>query len=216
MLQQLEQRREALISFTATARIEVKKYGVKRSYDSASVALDGKQRLRLDIYDPFGMAMFSFVWNGTEAFYRRQGERITHAGKDGLEQIFGAEISPPELWAILTGNAPASGPAAVADLRCTPDQAYVLDLRDKDAQSEVRVRLVGKDNSPLEIASIQLSRSGEAVYRAEYGEYAAQNNYRLPQTVSIESPAKHITVSIRYSDAEVNSPLGDEVFTLAE
>ena len=194
------------------------KGGRKRSFDSAGIVVDGLRRLRIEAYGPLGQPVMALVWDGREILLRLPGEDAAgRTGPAGLERLLGAGLEPSELCAVLSGNVPAGGEHAAAMLLCAPSGDCVLELRQGDARRLVRVSAPspGPDQGPR-ILSYERYQSDKLLFQARFDGFAEISHYRLPMQIVIGSPDKDLQVTVLYSDADVNTLIGDDAFILTD
>jgi hypothetical protein len=211
-------RRQSFSTFKAFASVESVRAGRKRSFDTVGIIVDGQKRLRAEAFGPLGQSLFSLVWSGGGLLVRRdEGNVVAMPARAGLERIFGMEIDAAELCAVLTANLPAGLQPADGRAYQEPDGSVLLEWND----GGIRRRYFVVPPEPgsgrgFRITASEVYRSRELVYRARYEQTEEVSGYLMPKTVKLENPERNISLTILYSDLDVNLPLSDEVFQLPE
>ena len=218
VLQALERHRQSFSGLKAVANVEVAKGSRKRTLDTVGIVVDDERRFRIEAYGPLGQSLSVIVWDGREILMRRPGEdKVVRPGPKGLERLFGQGVEASELCALLTGNIPGTDSAAAARLLCGKDGMCVLELRTDDDVRQVRVFTppAGSAREPR-VLSYAFYRAGKLMFQANFDRYTEISHYALPVQIVIENPDKKLHVTVTYSEAEVNIPLSDDAFTLAD
>jgi outer membrane lipoprotein-sorting protein len=217
LLQALERHRKSFSGLKAVASVEIVKRDRKRTLETVGVVVDGQRRLRMEAYGPLGESLMAVVWDGRDLLVRQPGEEgVVQPGPAGLERLFGEGLEASELCALLSGNIPDAGESAAA-LLCRQNGDCVLELRKGDLLR--RVRVSASEERPgwePRILAYELHRKGKLLFQARFGEFAEISHYRLPMKILIENPAGKLQLTVLYSEAEVNTPIGDEVFSLTD
>lgn len=217
LLQALEQRRQSFAGLKAMASVEVVKRGGKRTLENVGIVLDGQRRFRIEAFGPLGQSTLALVWDGRELFARLPGnDRVVREGPEGLERLLGAGLEVRELCNLLSGNIPVIAPSSGARLFCGQAGDCMLELSSDDSVRRVSVRFPSGPGSKPKLVSQALYRSGKLVYQARFEGAAEIAHYLLPMTLVIENPDKKLLLTIVYSDAEVNIPIGDGAFLLED
>jgi outer membrane lipoprotein-sorting protein len=218
VLQALERHRQSFSGLKAVASVEVAKGGRKRILDTVGIVVDDERRLRIEAYGPLGQSLSAIVWDGREILMRRPGEdRVVRPGPKGLERLFGQGVEASELCALLAGNIPGTGDAAAARLLCGKDGMCVLELQTDDGIRQVRVSTQPAESArEPRVLSYALYRAGKLMFQVHFDRYTDISHYALPVQIVIENPDKKLHVTVTYSEAEVNIPLSDDAFTLAD
>jgi outer membrane lipoprotein-sorting protein len=215
LLQALEQRRSAFTGLKSFARIKVVKRGRKRVLESVGIVLDAQRRFRIEAYGPLGQSRLVVVWNGREVLARLPGnDGVVRQGPLGLERLLGAGLEVQELCALLSGNIPADVPLSDARLFCGRNSMCTLVLTQGDVVRRLGIFVPPGPEYLPRFVSQELSVSGDLVYRAKFDRTAVIASYPLPMSIVIENPDKKLSLTIAYSDAEVNIPISDESFLL--
>jgi hypothetical protein len=209
-------RRQSFATLKALAVVESVRSGRKRSYENVGIIVDGQRRLRAEAYGPLGQAVFTLVWGGSGISLRQDDDSTSMPAAAGLEKLFGVEIEASELCAVLTANLPASASSAAPRAYQEPDGSVLLEWTDGAMLRRFFVVLPAGTGPGQEVRIVasELYRSGKLVYRAWYEQTTAVSRYLMPKTVKIENPGKKISLTILYSDLEVNLPISDDAFIL--
>jgi hypothetical protein len=100
---------------------------------------------------------------------------------------------------------------------CTQNNSCVIELPEGDTVRRIRVLPPSLRPAPLvRIAVQEFYRSNTLVYRTRYERMQEVSHVLLPRTIVIESPGKGVTITIEYTEADVNVTAADEVFTLSD
>jgi hypothetical protein len=214
----LEQQRQAFTGLRAIASVDVVRRGKKRSFDTVGIVIDTRRRLRVEAFGPLGQSLIALVWDGNDVLLRMQDDdRTMRPGKAGIERLLGMSVEPSELCGILSGEITEIARPRDARAFCTPNNACVIELPEGDTVRRVRVLPPSLSPDPkVRIAVQELYRSNTLMYRARYERMQEVSHILLPRTIVIESPAKGVTITIEYTEADVKVTVPDEVFTLSD
>ncbi len=218
LLEALDQQRHAFFNLTAVASATIRKSGRKRSFDTVGVVVDDQRRFRLEAYGPLGQSIMIIIWDGKELVLRLPEEdRIDRKGAAGLEQLLGQGLEPAELCAILSGNIPDAGKTSSPALLCGTNEDCILKLSSGNLLRSFRVSYPEEQSGrEPRIRSYELSRSGSILFRARFDRVEEISHYPLPTQIEVENPEKNLKLTIVYREAEVNTTIDDEVFSLTE
>jgi outer membrane lipoprotein-sorting protein len=218
LLEALDRQRQTFTSLKAVASATFAKSGRKRTYDSVGVVIDDQRRFRLEAYGPLGQSIMAIVWDGQEILLRLPDEnRVDHKGPAGLEQLLGQGLEPSELCAILSGNVPEEVKTATSVLLCGTNNDCILKLSSGDLLRTFRVSYpVDQPGWQPRIRSYELSRSGSILFRAQFDRVEEISHYPLPMQIDIENPEKNLKLTIVYHEANVNTAIDNEAFSLTD
>lgn len=218
LLQALEQQRNAFVALKAVASATLVKSGHRRTFDSVGVVVDDQRQFRIEAWGPLGQSIMAIVWNGEEMLIRLpEKNTVEHTGPAGLEQLLGQGVEPSELCAILSGNVPDAGMAASPVLLCGKTGDCILKMSNGAVLRTFRVSYpLDKAGWEPRIRSYELSRSGSLLFRARFDRVEEISHYPLPTEIVIESPGKNIQLMLNYLDANVNTPIDKEAFSLTD
>jgi len=218
LLQALEQQRHAFSGLKAVASAALVKSGRRRSFDSVGVVVDDQRRFRLEAYGPLGQSIMAVVWDGRDMLLRLpEKNRIDRTGPAGLEELLGPGLEPSELCAILSGSMPDKAGDTSPVLLCGESGDCVLKMSSGVMVRTFRVSYpVGKEGREPRIHSYELSRSGSVLYRAKFDSVEEISHYPLPTNIVIESPEKKLQLMINYHEADVNTPIDNDAFSLTD
>jgi uncharacterized protein DUF4292 len=217
LLQALEGRRQAFEGLKAVASVEVVKGLKRKTFDTMGIVVDAQRRLRMEAYGPLGQSIMALVWDGREILLRLPGEdKVTQPGPAGLARLLGQGVEPSELCAILSGNLPETAGSDAA-LLCRQDGGCVLELRQGKVLRRVRTTstFTGSAQEPR-VVSYEFYRAGKLLFEARFDRFEEISHYRLPMQIVIENPERNLRMAIHYAEAEVNTPLGDDAFSLTD
>ena len=213
LVQALEQRLRSFSGLKAMAGIRAVRKDRRRSFETVAVLVRGQERFRMDAYGPLGETLVSLVWNGETMVADLGGQRrVIPPKSSGLERLLGADVDPAELCAIFSGNVPAASLGPDSRVFCSGTGTCVLET--KQDEKVFRVHPAQGWESKATVRSYEVYRGRSLVYRVIYGSPETVSGYSLPRTIVVENPDKRMTLTISYSEAEVNVSLQEEVFTL--
>jgi hypothetical protein len=217
LLQALARHRQSFVGLKAIASVEVAKRGRKRTFDTVAVVIDHTRRFRIEAYGPLGQSLMALVWDGRDTLLRLPGEEGgILPGPTGLERFFGEGMEAAELCALLAGNIPETD-ASAATLLCRQNGDCILELRNGSLLRRVRVSqpAEGSDWEPR-ILAYESHRADKLMFQARFDEAVEIAHYRLPMRIVIENPDRKLQLTVLYSEAEVNTPLSDDIFSLTD
>jgi hypothetical protein len=218
LLQALEQQRHAFSGLKAVASATLVKSGHRRTFDTVGVVVDDHSRFRIEAYGPLGQSIMAVVWDGREMLIRLPEEnKVDHTGAAGLEKLLGQGLEPSELCAILSGNMPDKPEDTSPVLLCGETGDCILKLSNGSLIRTVRVSYpVGKAGWEPRIRSYELLRSGSLLYRVQFDRVEEISHYPLPTEIVIDSPEKKLQLILNYHEADVNTPIDNEAFSLTD
>jgi hypothetical protein len=218
LVQALEQQRQSFIGLKAIASVQVVRQGKKRTFDDVGIVLDAQRRLRVEVFGPLGQSLIALVWDGNDVLLRMQDDdRIMRPGRAGIERLLGMSVEVKDLCAILSGTITEITRPSDARVFCTQNNACVLELSERNTVRLIHV--LPPSVSPaswVRIAAQEVYRSNTLVYRTRYERMQEVSHVLLPGTIVIENPEKGVSVTIEYTEADVNMPVADDVFTLSD
>jgi hypothetical protein len=218
LLQALEQRRQSFAGLKAVAGIEAVRKGRKRAFDNVGIVLASQDRLRIEAYGPLGQSLLALVWDGRDVLLRLpEQDRVVRPGAAGLERLFGAGLEVQELCSALAGNIPPVPASAAVSAACGRGELCELKIRQGDLVRRVQVLSHPSGSGVLLTPVIaELYRSGKLVYRARFEEVAEIAHYLMPKEVIIENPEKNFSLTIGYTEVDVNVPIDEALFSLPD
>jgi hypothetical protein len=164
-----------------------------------------------------GESLFALVWTGADVLVRKAGEsEPMTVGQFGLERIMGVPLSPADLCSILSGNLPNIPEGSTAEVRCAPAGWCLVDLRHDVQRWRVKIEPKGGTNGDLRIDAIELYRDERIVFRSAFA-YVKEGAYRAfpdPTRITIDSPARDMSVTVFYEDVDRNVRVEDSAFVL--
>ncbi len=214
----LDHRRHSFSSLKALARLEIEKGGRKRIFEFVGAVVDDQRRFRLEAYGPLGQSLMAVVWDGDDIVIRMPDEdKVVRTGPAGLEKLLGRGLVPRELCAALSGNIPEAGSVITASRRCNQEGGCLIELGNNETIRRIRVddSVSGSMKSP-QIQYYELYRSDKLLFRTQFNHYKEISHYLLPQQIIIESYDKNLSMTVEYSEIELNSPVSDDAFTLSD
>ncbi len=214
LIEALDQHRQALSGLKAVASVAVVRSGRRRFYDTVGIVLDGRRRLRLEVYGPLGQSLVTLIWDGPHALLRREDGRVVHPSSSDLEKLFGVAMDAEDLCAVLTGNVPARALSAATDAFRNPDGSALVVLSEGGTERRVFMMPAAGSARSVSVTAEELYRSDRLVYRVRYQDPAEVSQYLIAKTVVIESPEQNTTLTVVFNDMDVNAPLPDDAFTL--
>ena len=210
----LEQQRAAVTTLKAIAGIEIVKGGRRRSLDTIGIVFDVRRRLRIEAYNPLGQTITVLVWDGDEVLARLQDGEIKKPGQAGIERMLGISIDAKELCAILSATVSEIARPQQAQAFCETNGACVIVLSEDGTERRVHMRT--PVSSPVRVTEQELYRGDTLIYRVRYDWSEPIANGSIPTKVIIENQGKQITLTIKYSEADLNLPVSEDAFTLGE
>jgi outer membrane lipoprotein-sorting protein len=217
LIEALERHRQAFEGLKAVASVEVVKGIRRRSFDTVGVVVDAQRRLRMEAYGPLGQTVMAIVWDGREVLLRMPGEdKVKRPGPAGLERLLGQGVEPSKLCELLSGNVPDTA-GSDATLLCRQDGGCVLELRQGKVLRRARTASssAGSAQEP-QVVSYEFYRAGKLMFEARFDRVEEISRYRLPMRIVIENPERNLRMTIHYTEAEVNTPIGDDAFSLTD
>ncbi|MFN8643191.1 MAG: DUF4292 domain-containing protein [Candidatus Binatia bacterium] len=200
-------RRAALRSLRAWARL---------SYESPQESHRAKQlliaerpdRLRLEIFSPYGAVFVLAAADGSLAAYDRGAKTVYRgaANADNLRRYTQMDLPVAGAVDLLLGTPPidAAEPGVV-----TVD-ADAIELWHGTADGGARVAWYSAALAPLRYE--ERDRDGAVRLRAAWDGYAAIDGVPVATQLQIELPPSQQRIAIALSEVEVNPPLADGVF----
>ena len=211
----LEQQQKSFMTLKAIASVDVFRRGKKRSFDTVGIVFDARRRLRVEAYGPLGQSIVALVWDGKDVLLRLQDDGIKKPGQAGIERILGMSMDAKELCAILSGTITEIVRPQDARPFCTQDGSCVIEFHEDDLERRVRV-LTTSSSPAIRVASQELYRAETLVYRVRYDQTETISQGALPRKLVIENPEKQATLTVEYTEADMNVPVSEDTFTLAE
>jgi len=214
LVQALARRAGAFSTLKSVATIELARKEHRRYFDSAGVVVKGRDRFRIEAYNPLGQTVALLVWDGRDVTFDLEGTQRVLPNGAGLERFLGSDVEPGDLADILAGNIPGMGRVTSAKLRCAESGACLLDLyATKDTLIRVRPA-AGKEPTGAPVRSCEVLRKGSLLYQVRYEVEREIAGYVLPTRIIVENPDKQVSLTIQYADPEVNVPVDEHAFEL--
>jgi hypothetical protein len=131
--------------------------------------------------------------------------------------LFGAGLDVQELCAALAGNIPPVPASAVVSAACGRGDLCEVTIRQGDLVRRVQVvnHPSASGSMPTPVIS-ELHRSGKLVYRARFEQVAEIAHYLMPRAVIIENPEKKFSLTVGYTDVDVNVSIDRSLFSLSD
>lgn len=216
LLRALEDRNRAFSSLRAIAEIRVSRKDRKRSFDSVGILVNNRNQFRIEAYGPLGQTLVTLISNGKEVLLDLEGQRrLLEPGSWQLERVLGANLGPAELCAVLSGNIPLPASDSNSRLLCAADGRCLLEVRDGETLVRVRQDAAGEsEESP--IRSYEVYRADRPIYQVTFESFARISGYALPMKISVENRDRKMTLTVTYSEADVNVPLNVRAFVIPE
>ena len=218
LVQALERQRRAFTGLKAIAGVEVVTRGKKRFFDTVGIVLDAQRRLRVEAFGPLGQSLVALVWDGKEVLLRMQDDdRVLRPGQAGIERLFGMSVEAKDLCAIFSGTITEITRPLDSRALCTQNNTCVIELSEGDTERRISVLPFTVSPAPsVRIAVQELYRSNALVYRTRYERMQEVSHVLLPRSIVIENPEKGVTITIEYTEADVNVNVSDDTFTLSD
>lgn len=200
-------RRTAVRSLRAWARLSYESPDESRRAKQLLVA-ERPDRLRLEIFSPFGAVFVLAAADGALAAYDRGAKTVYRgaASADNLRRYTQMDLPVTGAVDLLLGTPPidAAAPGVV-----TAD-GDTIELWRETADGGARVVWYSAALEPLRYE--ERDRDGRVRLRAAYGGYTAVDGVPVATQLQIDLPPSQQRIGIALSDVEVNPPLADAVF----
>jgi hypothetical protein len=217
LVRALEAQRRSFTGLRAIASVEVVRRGKKRNFETVGIVLDAQRRLRVEVFGPLGQSLIALVWDGNDVMLRMQDDdRIRRPGQAGIEKLLGMNVEAKDLCAIFSGTIAEITRPLDARVFCTQNNTCVVELPEPDAVRRIRVLPPSASPVAVRIAVQELYRSNALVYRTRYERMQEVSHVLLPRSIVIENPEKGVTITIEYTEADVNVNVSDDTFTLSD
>ena len=173
------------------------------------VIAERPDRLRFEIFSPFGAVFVLTASDGTLAAWARDESTVYRgsASPENLQRYAQVDLPVATAVDLLLGTPP---------LRTDPDSVVTDDDGAVELWQEsgraVQVAWLTRDLEPLRYE--QRAADGRVLLRATFGQYATVDGMRVPTQLGIEMPSDQRRLDITFSETEVNPPLPDAVFAL--
>jgi hypothetical protein len=211
LMQALERRAHSFASLKSVATLEFARKDRRRVFENAGVLVRGRDRFLIEAYGPLGQTAASVLWNGRDVVLDLDGTRRVLPGGAGLERLLGSQLDPADLADVLAGNIPGMARATSTKLRCAENGACLLELASRDLVVRVRPAGGGNPTRPW-VRSCDVLRRGSLVYQVRYESAQDVGGYILPTRIIVENIDKQVSLTIQYSDPEVNVPVDERDF----
>jgi outer membrane lipoprotein-sorting protein len=200
-------RRSALRGLRAWARLSYESPEESRRAKQLLVA-ERPDRLRLEIFSPFGAVFVLAAADGALAAYDRGAATVYRgaASADNLRRYTQMDLPVAGAVDLLLGTPPID---AAAPGVATAD-GETIELWRGTADGGARVVWYSAALAPLRYE--ERDRDGVVRLRAAYDGYTAVDGVAVATQLDIELPPSQQRIAITLSDVEVNPTLGDAVF----
>ncbi len=202
-------RRDAIRAVRAWARLSYVSPEESRSARQLLVA-ERPDRLRLEIFSPFGAVFVLASADGTLAAYDRQ-EAVVYRGAataENLQRYTQVDLPVARAVALLLATPPLDldAPSTVAS------DGQTLAVRQRTPDGGTRITWYSEALEPLRYE--ERDAADAVAFRTTYEAWGPVDGVRLPHQVQFELPASARRIAITLSDIEVNPPLAGTVFAL--
>jgi outer membrane lipoprotein-sorting protein len=208
----IESRRGALRSLRSEATISVTS---PRGSVSAQqlLAVERPDRLRAEIFSPFGTVLALVVGDGELAAYVREENRVYRgqASPRNLERWSGLSLSPADVVDLLLGTPPQRDVLSAA--ASSEPATGRLRLRQQLDEGAQVVYFAGETPLPVEIHEVD--DEGVVTFRVSLADFRDVGGIALATHLILESPAVEQTAEIALKDPEVNPELPAQIFELS-
>lgn len=214
LVQELDTQRRRLTSVKAVARVETERKGRKRSYESVTIVMDDRGRLRVDGFGPLGESLFALLWDGKAVLLRPPGEpEFLSVGQAGLERALGVALSPADLSAALGGNVIVTPSEGTVRAGCDSGGRCRIHFDDDRGFRRIYAsRPAGETAQGVLADGEDLYDGGRLVYRGRFEGRKSVSGYLFPMVISLENPDRELRLVVLYEDVEVNVPVDDALF----
>lgn len=167
-------------------------------------------RLRLEIFSPFGAVFVLAAADGSLAAYDREASVVYRgaASAANLQRYTQVELPVPRAVELLLATPPLD-PTAPATLGADGDLVVV---RQTPPDGGARLTWFSAQLEPVRYE--ERDAAGAVRFRATYERYEDVDGIRLPLVVRFELPPSAQRIEVTLSDVELNPPLAGTAFAL--
>lgn len=207
----LAERREALHSLRSEASIAVsspERSGKARQFLMA----ERPDRLRVEVFSPFGVAFVLATAQGDLAAYVREENRVYRgaATPENLARYTALDLHVADVVDVLLGGPPQRVVRSASVF--AEASTGLLRLR-QETEGGAQVVLFGGE--PLLPAEVQeLDADGALLWRANFGEYRSVGGVAVPTHIGVEVPSAEESLEVTLSEPEANPSLPESLFVL--
>lgn len=206
----LAARREAIRSLRSQASIAISS-PERNAKASQFLVVERPDRLRVEVFSPFGIAFALTAADGELAAYIREQNRVFRgaATPENLGRYTSLDLQVSDVVDVVLGGAP---PRKVESASVFVETATGrLRLRQETGQGAQVVLFAGDTRLPLAIE--ELDDDGTLLWRASFADYRGAPS-PVATRIGLELPAAEQTVEIVLDDPEVNPSLPASLFSL--
>jgi outer membrane biogenesis lipoprotein LolB len=200
-------RRSALHALRAWARLSYESPEESRRAKQLLVA-ERPDRLRLEVFSPFGAIFVLAAADGALAAYDRGAETVYRgaASADNLRRYTQMDLPVAGAVDLLLGTPPID--VAAPGVATTDGDTVQLWRSSADGGASV----VWYSAALVPLRYEERDRDGRVRLRAAYDGYTAVDGVPVATQLLIELPPSQQRIGVTLSDIEVNPPLGDAMF----
>lgn len=173
------------------------------------VLAEKPDRLRTETLSPFGAPLFLLMSDGQRLGVSLPAQNlyyIASATPENLGQFINIPLEVPDLVSTLLYNPPLLE-AWKVDAYERVDGGWLLFRRGTLRHQELVF------NALRQLVSVSFYEENELVVRVEYQEFVPRaNGGYFPQRLNLELPEKYATISLEFSDVEINGSLRPGLF----
>ncbi|BBO79682.1 hypothetical protein DSCO28_02480 [Desulfosarcina ovata subsp. sediminis] len=214
VLAQLKHANSGLSQFKCVGRLTLKTPNQPAQSFRAAVAGQIPDRLRIDLFSPFGGSSATLASDGEHLFvvqHASQEYRKKTLGQGSLRRIVGLDVSVAELLELMVGRLPLEAGCAARRSSIGTDSGSQLDLIDRRGRVRQRITL-DADRQPKQ--SAWFDTGGKPVYTLVVSGWQVVDGFALPRKLELsKETGQRVTVGLdRYV---ANAPMSDGLFTPA-
>jgi outer membrane biogenesis lipoprotein LolB len=173
-------------------------------------------RMRLEMESPLGGAVAVLTTDGNDFQLLDQRNNrflVGPAQPCNVARLIGVSLSPDQVMSVVAGSAPVEGEPAGVAWDETHGGREVLELKTPDGGSE-KLWLDGRNRTWDVRAAERKDAAGHTLWKVSHDDFADQGGFRLPGKTSIEEPARHAQVRVRWRQQDPNVTVKDGIFRL--
>ena len=207
----LAERRQALRSLRSEASVAV--YSPEQSGKAKQfLVVERPDRLRLEVFSPFGAVFALATANGDLAAWVRDENRVYRgpATPENLARYAGLDLQVADVVDVVLGSPPRRAVRAASVFAETSTR--LLRLRQETEGGAQVVLFGGEPLLPVEVQEVD--SDGELLWRASFADYRSVQDIALPTRIDVDLPRSEQRAEIVLSDPEPNPSLSESIFVL--
>lgn len=212
VIQQLEQRKNHLVSYRAVGTLRVQG-GKKRWSGRAFLLSHFPNSLRLEVVSMFGQPVLYAASDGGQFLVWEPGRNRAYQGSASgstLAHLVELPLQDQEALLILAGTVPSWQDGDLKLFRVRGTENLMLQLDSVGGKLTQRVWLQGEG---LIVTKIERTHGGVRELEARFSDFAEVEGFYYPRSVVMEGAKARLT--LRYQKFVINENLDESVFRLA-